>query len=112
MRSAQRPAANAHQAHYSGQLAIVNYYSPDYASASTNAFFLAVNQTVDAAAKPFHVAVADGYGELKAAALHSGDNTCKAGLLTQLGRPGKCGIHPSYAGQALLAQALAKAIRL
>jgi lysophospholipase L1-like esterase len=100
------------QAHYNGQLAIVNYYSPNYASASTNGFSLAVNQTVDAAAKPFHVVVADGYGELKAAALHSGDNTCKAGLLTQLGRPGKCGIHPSYAGQALLAQALAKAIRL
>jgi len=100
------------QAHYNGQLAIVNYYSPNYASASANGFSLAVNQTVDAAAKPFHVVVADGYGELKAAALHSGDNTCKAGLLTQLGRPGKCGIHPSYAGQALLAQALAKAIRL
>ena len=100
------------QAHYNGQLAIVNYYSPNYASASTNGFSLAVNQTVDAAAKPFHVVVADGYGELKAAALHSGDNTCKAGLLTQLGRPGKCGMHPSYAGQALLAQALAKAIRL
>jgi len=105
-------SAIRNQAHYSGQLAIVNYYSPNYASASTNGFSLAVNQTVDAAAKPFHVVVADGYGELKAAALHSGDNTCKAGLLTQLGRSGKCGIHPSYAGQALLAQALAKAIRL
>jgi lysophospholipase L1-like esterase len=100
------------EAHYNGQLAIVNYYSPDYASASTNALFLAVNSTVDAAARPFHVVVADGYAELKAAAAHSGDNTCKAGLLTQLGRPGKCGIHPSYAGQALLAQALEKVIRL
>ena len=105
-------SAIRNQAHYNGQLAILNYYSPNYASASTNGFSLAVNQTVDAAAKPFHVVVADGYGELKAAALHSGDNTCKAGLLTQLGRPGKCGMHPSYAGQALLAQALAKAIRL
>jgi hypothetical protein len=41
-----------------------------------------------------------------------GGNTCGAGLLTQLGKPGDCGIHPSYAGQALLAQALEKAIRL
>lgn len=105
-------SAIRNDAHYSGQLAIVNYYSLDYASAPDNAFSRAINQTVDAAAKPFHVVVADGYGELKAAALHSGLNTCKAGLLTQLGRPGKCGIHPSYAGQALLAQALETAIRL
>ena len=55
---------------------------------------------------------ADGYGELRTASLHSGGNTCQAGLLTQLGKPGSCGIHPSYAGQALLAQALEKAIRL
>jgi hypothetical protein len=29
-----------------------------------------------------------------------------------LGKPGDCGVHPSYAGQALLAQAVEKAIRL
>jgi hypothetical protein len=38
-------------------------------------------------------------------------NTCKAGLLTQLST-GSCGVHPSYAGQALLAQALIKGVRL
>jgi hypothetical protein len=32
--------------------------------------------------------------------------------LTQTGPYGTCGIHPSYAGQALLAKALAMAIRL
>jgi lysophospholipase L1-like esterase len=32
--------------------------------------------------------------------------------VTQLGMPGKCGIHPSYAGQALLAQAVEDVIRL
>jgi hypothetical protein len=41
----------------------------------------------------------------------TGGNTCVAGLLTQLGSPGTCGIHPSYAGQALLAQALEKVVR-
>jgi len=100
------------QAHYRGQLAIVNYYSLDYAAAADNADSTLLNTAVDKAARPFGVEIADGYGELRAAALHFGANTCQAGLLTELGRPGACGVHPSYAGQALLAQALEKSIRL
>jgi len=99
------------QAHYRGQLAIVNYYSLNYASSVATAPVIALNQAADAAAKPFHVVIADGFDELKAATLHSGSNTCVAGLLTQLGGPGTCGVHPSYAGQALLAQALEKVVR-
>jgi len=99
------------KAHYKGQVAIVNYYSLNYAQAAVNAQSLALDHALDSAAKPFHVEIADGYGELKAAALHFGGSTCGAGLLTQLGSPGNCGVHPSYAGQALLAQALAKAVR-
>jgi lysophospholipase L1-like esterase len=100
------------KAHYSGQLAIVNYYSLNYSSATDNATSMLLNQVQDAAARPFHVEIADGFGELQAASVHSGGDTCTAGLLTQLGSPGTCGIHPSYAGQSLLAQALEKAIRL
>lgn len=100
------------KAHYTGQLVIVNYYSLDYASAASNALSEALNKTQDAAAKPFHASVANGYTELQAASVDSGGNTCTAGLLTQLGTPGDCGIHPSYAGQALLAQAVEKAIRI
>lgn len=96
------------QAHYRGQLAIVNYYSP---FAAYNSRSVGLNQTVDAAAKPFHVVVADGYGEFARADRHSGNDPCTAGLLTQVGG-GHCGIHPSYAGQSLLAQALEKVIRL
>ena len=55
--------------------------------------------------------IADGYGEFQAGSVHSGGNTCTAGLLTQLSTGG-CGIHPSYAGQSLLAQALEKAIHI
>jgi lysophospholipase L1-like esterase len=99
------------QAHYRGQLAIVNYYSLNYSSSVANAPVIALNQAADAAAKPFHVVIADGFDELKAASVHSGSNTCLAGLLTQLGSPGTCGVHPSYAGQALLAQALEKVVR-
>jgi lysophospholipase L1-like esterase len=101
-------------AHYRGQLAIVNYYSLDYADPVETAGTQLLNQTVDAAASGFHVVIADGFGELQTAALHSGSNTCTAGLLTQLvGVPNTpCGVHPSYAGQSLLAQALEKVIRL
>jgi lysophospholipase L1-like esterase len=99
------------KARYKGQLAIVNYYSLNYASPASNARSAALNQDVDLAAKPFGVEIADGYGQLRIAALHSGGDTCKAGLLTQL-TTGKCGVHPSYAGQALLAQALMKGVRL
>lgn len=100
-------------ARYTGQLAIVNYYSLNYASALSNAQSSALNQAVDRAARPFGVEFGDGFGQLRLAAFHSGaeGDTCKAGLLTQLST-GQCGVHPSYAGQALLAQALSKAVRL
>ena len=100
------------KAHYAGQIVIVNYYSTNYASQATAAQSVLLNSIVDTAAKSFHVEIADGFGVLETAAAHSGGgNTCTAGLLTQLSTGG-CGVHPSYAGQALLAQAVEKAIRL
>ena len=101
------------KAHYGGQLAIVNYYSLNYADPSASGQISLLNQAIDGAAKPFHVEVADGFGELAAGAAHSGGNSCTAGLLTQLtGASTPCGIHPSYAGASLLAQALEKVIHI
>jgi lysophospholipase L1-like esterase len=106
-------SAIRNKAHYGGQVAIMNYYSLDYSNATDNQNSVLLNSTVDNAAAPFHVEVADGFGALEAGAAHSGGNTCTAGLLTQLtGASTKCGIHPSYSGQALLAGALEKAVRL
>jgi lysophospholipase L1-like esterase len=106
-------SAIRNKAHYGGQLVIVNYYSLDYTSQFDNTFSTLLNQAQDTAAGPFHVKIADGFGELQAAAAHSGNSTCNAGLLTQLvGATTPCGIHPSYAGQSLLAQALEKVIHL
>jgi lysophospholipase L1-like esterase len=104
-------SAIRNKAHYGGQLAIVNYYSLDYSNQTSETGAMALNQTVDTAAKPFHVEIADGFGEFGAGTGHSGGNICTAGLVTQLSTGG-CGIHPSYAGQSLLAQALEKAIHL
>ena len=53
------------KAHYNGQLAIVNYYSP---LASDNATIPLLNGAIDSAAKPFHVEVADGFGAFETAA--------------------------------------------
>jgi lysophospholipase L1-like esterase len=101
------------QAHYTGQVAIVNYYSLNYASAADDAQSLALNQAQDAAAKPFHVVYANGYAEFQAASVKYGNQPCLAGLITQLDSTvGDCGIHPTYSGQALLAAALLQAIRL
>jgi lysophospholipase L1-like esterase len=106
-------SAIRNKAHYGGQIAIVNYYSLDYASQTTTAQSALLNSSVDGAARPFHVEVANGFGAFQKAAAHSGGDTCAAGLLTQLvGASTPCGIHPSHAGQALLAQAVRKAIRL
>ncbi len=100
------------RAGYSGQLAIVNYYSLDYSNPAINAQSITLNRVMDRAARPFHVVIANGYGELRAASVRFGQQPCLAGLITQLaGQAGSCGIHPSYAGQALLAQSLEKVIR-
>jgi lysophospholipase L1-like esterase len=104
-------SAVRYQAGYRGQLVIVNYFSLDYASASLSNFSRELNHAQDTAAQPFHVRIADGFGELRTASSRFAGNPCLAGLLTQLGSYGNCGVHPSYAGQALLAKAVATAIR-
>ena len=98
--------------HYAGQVAIVNYYSLDYASPIVNAESTELNTALDTAARPFHVKIANAYRTFAAASAHSGADTCTAGLLTQLGMPGTCGVHPSYAGQALLASTLEGAVAI
>ncbi len=104
-------AAIRNRAHYRGQIVLVNYYSLNYSPSTATTRTQEGNAAQDAAAKSFHVEIADGYGAFEAASAHSGANPCTAGLLTQVGG-GKCGIHPSYAGQVLLADAVEKAIKL
>lgn len=104
-------AAIRNRAHYRGQLVLVSYYSLNYAIPLIDNIIRAGDQSAIAAARPFHVTVADGYAAFKAAALHSGGVPCAAGLFTQVGA-GKCGVHPSYAGQALLASTVEKVVKL
>ena len=103
-------SAIRNKADYQGQLVILHYYSTDYGNSLLTGVVRSINGTNDAAAKGFHVAAADGFGEFRRASAHSDRNPCTAGLLTQLGH-GSCGVHPSYSGQGLLALALERVIQ-
>jgi lysophospholipase L1-like esterase len=98
-----------HKAGYRGQLVILTQYSPNYTSAFLTNGVSALNNTVEAAAKPFRVLTANGFGQFYQGSLYSAANPCTAGLLTQL-KPSGCGVHPSYGGQSLLALAVERAI--
>ncbi len=100
------------RAHYRGQIVIVQYFSLNYSSPLITSYSAGLNQAQDSAAKPFHVRIAGAFGEFRTAARRFGQNPCLAGLLTQLGAYGNCGVHPSYAGQALLAKSVLAATRL
>ena len=100
------------KAHYAGQIVIVDYYSLDYASALVNEQSQILNMAQTAGTKGFKVRFANAYTTFAAASVHSGNDTCTAGLLTQLGTPTKCGVHPSDAGQALLASTVENAIAI
>jgi lysophospholipase L1-like esterase len=106
-------SAIRNRARYRGQIAIQNYYSLNYTVPLETSVSTGLNNAMDGAAKPFSVEVTDSFGLMRLAANTGGaqGNTCKAGLLTQLST-GSCGVHPSYAGQAVLAQALIEGVRI
>jgi lysophospholipase L1-like esterase len=95
--------------HYSGQIVIVSYYSLDYANATDVQQSELLDNALDSAAAPYHVELASGYSAFESASQDSANDPCTAGLLTQLSAGG-CGIHPTPAGQDVLAQAVESAI--
>jgi lysophospholipase L1-like esterase len=101
-------SAVRHRAHYRGQIVIVNYYSLNYASSAITAQSRGINTAMDQAASAFNVRIASGFNEFSLQARTFGGDPCAAGLLTRLSSAPSCGIHPSYAGQALLAEAVLK----
>jgi lysophospholipase L1-like esterase len=98
---------------YTGQIVVLTYYSTDYNSTIGNVQSQQVSKAVTDAGAKYGVEVADGYGEFEAAAAQAGGDTCAAQLLTSLtgADAGTCGVHPSLAGQALLAQAVEQGIK-
>lgn len=93
---------------YRGPLVLVDYYSTNYASAGGDAASQAVNRAERTAATGFHVTIADSYAAFRRAAGRTGGDSCLAGLLART-TSGGCDIHPSRAGQSLLAAVVERA---
>lgn len=98
-------------ARYRGQLLIENYFSLNYGSSLISGVSRALNAAQDGPGRAFGAQIGDGYGEFQRGARIFGGDPCRAGLITLLSTGG-CGVHPTYSGQGLLAQAVVKAVNL
>ena len=92
------------RANYSGELVLVNNYSPNADPLTRGAIFM-LNQTMAAVGAQFGVRIADGFGAFQDASGSSGD-PCAAGLVIPLPVPPACDIHPSESGRNLLARVI------
>lgn len=93
------------QAGFRGTLVVVTYYVLNFADANSVALLSAINSVDAAVTTQFGGRVADGFGAFQREAAQSGGDSCAAGLLIKL-PTGGCDIHPSMAGQELLAEAI------
>lgn len=101
-------------AHYKGQIVIVNYYATNYANPLNSLASTLLNQALDAGGAGFNVEIADGFTAFQQAAQYSAGDSCAAGLLTRLFSATTftgCGVHPSVAGQAVLAQSVEATVK-
>lgn len=93
---------------FTGHLVALTYYLTNYNDQNAVAAIGAINQVVATVTTGFGGQVADGFGAFKAEAAESGGDSCAAGLLIRL-PTGGCDIHPSEAGQEVLAEAIEEA---
>lgn len=96
---------------FHGRLVALTYYVLDYTDREQIAVVGALNAVVSEVtlAQPAG-RVADGFGAFAAASAPFGGSPCAAGLLIR--RPDNlCDIHPSLAGQALLALTIRSVVR-
>jgi lysophospholipase L1-like esterase len=91
------------EAGYTGDIVAVTTYARDYTDLTEVGPIAALNGVLATVANTFGVQVADAFAAFGAASLPAGGNACAAGLLIPLSA-GVCDIHPSAAGQALIAQ--------
>ena len=105
---------------YTGQILAVNYYSIDYtntiAGATTTLGVQAINNGLDSGAQAndnqYKVRVATPFGAFKTASKVTDGDVCAAGLLTILtAGTTPCGVHPSVAGQFVIANKVIEKIR-
>lgn len=94
------------RAHYHHRLVVLDYYSLDYGDPVGTGGIAALNTALARAAAANGAEVADGFGVFRAATAPYGGDTCGAGLIIEL-PGGDCNVHPTPAGDELLADAVA-----
>jgi len=93
------------EARYAGPIVAVNTYARNYNGGAEVGPIVLLNGVLATVANTFGVQIADAFTAFGAVSSQTGGNACAAGLLI-LVSPGVCDIHPSAAGQALIAQAV------
>jgi lysophospholipase L1-like esterase len=94
---------------YHGPIVALTYYSLSYSDPVTIAGTEFLDSVIAGVTTANGGIVADGFAAFQGPSLASGGDPCSAGLLIKL-PDGTCNIHPSPAGQQLLAGAIAEAI--
>lgn len=94
---------------YHGPIVALTYYPLSYSDPATVAGTVFLDSVIAGVTTANSGIVADGFAAFEDPSLTSGGDPCAAGLLIKL-PDGTCNIHPSPAGQQLLAGAIAKAI--
>jgi len=95
--------ADIRQAGYFGPIVAVTSYAANYADATEVTGLTSLNAVLIGLAPAFDVTIADAFTAFLAADTTFAGDSCAAGLLIRLPN-GTCDIHPSLAGQALIAQ--------
>jgi len=93
------------RAEYKGPVVAITIYAADYSDPATVGPITLLNGILTGVAGAFHVQVADAFTAFQVASIPQGGSPCAAGLLIPLPTSG-CDIHPSAAGQALIAQTI------
>lgn len=91
---------------YAGPIVVLTYYSLNYSDPQQVVLTGYLDQAIAAVTTASGGIVADGFNAFKGPSMAFGGDPCAAGLLIPL-PAGGCNIHPSAAGQKLLARTIA-----
>ena len=94
---------------YTGPIVAVTPYAANYNDPVEVSGLIALDGVLAQVASAFDVQVADAFTAFLVADIPFGNDSCAAGLLIKLPN-GTCDIHPSFAGQTLIAQTVVSLI--
>jgi lysophospholipase L1-like esterase len=94
---------------YHGPIVTLTYYSLSYTDPSSIAGTQFLNSAVTGVTHAFGGVIADGFAAFQGPSTAFGGSPCAAGLLIKLPN-GACDVHPTQAGQQLLADAVLQAL--